>query len=154
MLKILLTTLAMAFAQKCPPAKLKLRDCHLQLGVHKVQVWNDKIFVQDEFKRGLVDLPLNDAEWVEVSMTSLASRSFLQFIAWDLPQGQGEVASKKWYVYELKGNDAILLLEKLVQRRKRIDEKRFKYDKAEKFGLSVDGKKVKWYVAKEKGVFE
>lgn len=144
--------------QTCPARKLKLRDCHLSLGVHKVQVWSDKIFVQDEFNRSLTELPLKEAEWIEVTLQELGGRKFLEFVAWDAPQGQGDVASKKWYVYEIQKEHAILRLEKLVQRRKKVDEKRFHYDRLEKFGLSAEkakpGYKVKWSVAREKGYIE
>src|SRR5690606_5740411 len=85
----------------CKAVKLKLKNCHLQLGSYKVQVWNDKIFVHDGVHRAMTDLALKDSEWVEVSLQELAGRRFLEFVAWDLPQGESAVESKKWFVYEL-----------------------------------------------------
>jgi hypothetical protein len=162
MLKLLLTTVAFALAasgktkspQICASAKLKLKDCQLQVGQHKVHVFQDKILLQDEFDRGMADLPLKDAEWIEVAVRDLNKRHFLEFTAWDAPQGQGEVSAKKWYVYELKGTQANKVLEKLIQRRKRVDGGRFKYDRLEKHSLSVENKKVKWTAAHEKGFLE
>jgi hypothetical protein len=175
MLQLLLTTIALSFAssgihkkvkrdplarQACPAAKLKLRDCKLQIGIYKIQVWKEKFLIQDEFNRGMVDLPLKDSEWVEVSVQELGGKFYLEFIAWDAATGESEVASKKWYVYEIQGATLALRLEKLIQRRKSLGNDRFKYDRLEKYGLRVLGKaadkkrKVEWTVAREKGFLE
>lgn len=161
MLRLFMTTLAFisllatsSFAKdvtQCSSPKLKLRDCRLQVGKRKIHVWNNKILIQDEFERGMTDLALTNAEWTTVKASQLGSRLFLEFVAWGAPQGEGEVAAKKWYVYEINGPSAALRAEKLVQRRKRVDENKFKYDKAEKFGLKLEGDKVFWTLGKEKG---
>lgn len=140
--------------QACPAAKLKLQNCDLRLGPYQIRVWKDKFSVRDKFRRSLSDLPFKDAEWVEVSVQELGNRTFLEFVVWNPPAGEGEVQSKNWYVYELTNERAALKLVQLVQRRKKVDENRYKYDRLEKFGLRLENKKVVWQAAKEKGHIE
>lgn len=139
----------------CKAAKLKLKNCHLKLGPYKIQVWKDKIFIHDGIRRSIKDLPLKEGEWVEVSLQKLRRRHFLEFVAWDLPKGEGAVESKRWYVFEFVGEHAHFRLEKVVQRRKRVGENKFHFDRLEKYGLRGEGKrknqKVKWYVGRENG---
>jgi hypothetical protein len=86
----------------------------------KVQVWQDKIFVNDGLNRSQVALPAagDSIEWQQVELLSLHGQLFLQMEYWGAPIGDAEVSQRHWLVYELADAKAKLLWNEIVQRRK------------------------------------
>lgn len=109
---------------KCSSAARARKDCHLRLQKTKIQVWQDKIFINNLVERSQLTLPeAGDAvEWGKVELHTSGQKLYLQMLYWGAPQTDVELSQKKWLVYEITGVQAKLIHEQVVQRRRKTDK--------------------------------
>jgi hypothetical protein len=114
----------------CKATALKLKNCHLKMNKTKIHVWQDKIFINDSIRRSQESiLESGDAvEWISVQLKPYQGRLFLLISLWGLPKTDVHVTPRIWYVYELRGHEAKLIENKIVQRRRKTD-KGYEFDK-------------------------
>ena len=136
----------------CRARDLKNKNCYLSLDKNRVQVWKDKIFLNDLVERDTKSIALGD--WQFVKAQKISGRWFLEIGLWGPPLGVGEVESLWWQVYEIKNGQYVKHIEKLIQKRKKITDTRFKYDKLANYGLREQKKKIYWHVNYDKGSIE
>jgi hypothetical protein len=140
---------------KCSLKKLELKDCHLEIAGNKIQVWNDKIFLNTKTDRDIQILVPN-VEWIFVEAKLLAGRPLLELGLWATTAGESEVESLFWSVYEIKDDKLHLHLTKNIQKRKKVilgeaSKAKYKYDRLAKYGLEIKNKKIQWHVGRDKG---
>lgn len=138
---------------ECRKAELLKKDCHLKHEKIHIQVWNDKIFLKTQVGRDLKPLSIESTvgEWSFVRLEKVAGRLWLSLGLWGPPAGEGSVESLNWSVYEVANNQVTKKIEKLLQKRKKIEEGPFKYDQPSSYKLFVKNNKVHWKVGRDEG---
>ncbi|MCB0351341.1 MAG: hypothetical protein KDD38_09175 [Bdellovibrionales bacterium] len=149
---------------------MKLKDCFFTLGQSKVHIWNDKIFLNSLVARDTKGLPADAnlgagaVEWSFARTQKLNKRWVLELGIWHPSTGESEVETLVWSVYEVEPGQIKKLLEKTLQKRKRIEPKvaagqkpaqvKYKSDKIYPYGLKATKSGVRWRVGREKGVLK
>ncbi len=142
-------------SQKCGKKELELKNCKLNFKNYSLAFWKEKFSVSNGISRSLTDIPLvqEKVNWDSVQVLELAGALFVEFIAWQEPDAT-EIQTKMWYVYALENEKAILKIEKSLYKRLLIENSKVKSDRAKKFGLKVENKKVYWFYDREKGLLQ
>ena len=142
-----------ARAQTCSKKFLALKDCHLHIGDFHLHVWHDKLILQGPIERKMIALPLfgDDVRWESAEMISKNRRHFMQMVMWSPPQGQGEVESAVFYVFEVGIGRIDLKLDKIIQKRKKRADGKIYFDRKLPIEIFVKSGKVMWKVGKESG---
>lgn len=141
----------------CSVKALRQKDCHLNNGAMKIQVWNDKIFLNDKINRDLKPLPLTgkDVEWQQINLLQLKDRYFLELYLWNEADPKTEVQSLYWFVLEIKGSQLLAKLNQLIQKRKiLVGTKNFKYDAKKKSELFYKNNKIYFKLDQTEEVIE
>ena len=176
----LLPQASAASSAQCQRKELREKDCHLKAFGRRLHIWQDKIFVSDGVRRKAFDLPVAGLtiEWSKVQLKKIRHRRFLELLIWGPPQGEAQVQSLKWSIYEVTGERLKLLVDQEVQKRlpdltreahsggtqktKEVVKSKkdketpktysiFNYEKKAKFGLLVKPKQaLRWYVNNKK----
>jgi hypothetical protein len=155
-------------AQVCSKRGILLKDCSFTLGQNKIHVWKNKIFLTNSTARDVQ--PLSFAAELEKDLVGWSfaktheqnGRYFVEISIWSLPAGQSDVESLMWSVYEIDHDHILKKIEKLIQKRKKIKDSNYKYDKLSKFGIGCQKSNAKiqsnkqciveWYVDHDKGL--
>lgn len=146
----------------CPKKKLVLKDCLFAVGQNKVHVWHDKILLNSQVGRDAQllsiqsDLDKGVVDWQFARIKKIGGRNFLELGIWTPPKGEGEVESLIWSVYEIKAGELTKLLEKTLQKRKRLEgleseEKKYKLDRILKYGIENKKSRIYWQLGHEQG---
>jgi hypothetical protein len=121
---------------ECSKKARQIKDCHFKFEKTKVQVWNDKIFVNDQVHRSQFTLPEagEDVEWTKLRIKKLEGRVFLEMEYWGAKSGTTELSLKMWAVFEIKNEKVEKLWVENIGRRKLLanpikNSEKFGYDK-------------------------
>ncbi len=147
-------------ATQCSHRDLMIKNCYLQMGINRVHVWRDKLFLNDLIARDIepIDTVTSDkikvTVWQFVNAKKMGETWMLEMGFWGPPLTAGNVESLWWVVYEIKSGHFVKQVEQLIQKRKKLDNGEHRRDKMAIYGLSLDKRKVKWHVGREKGSFK
>ena len=131
---------------ECKAKQQELQDCHLKLGPYPIHLWKDKIILRGPLEREMVNLQLEpNGGWDFVQKHQLGKRFFIELVLWGAPQGQAEVASAISYIYEVQKGRIDLKFSKVVQKRRKISEKKYEMDARKKISFSEKNNKVFWH---------
>jgi hypothetical protein len=143
----------------CAKKNLQLKNCLMKLGSNRVKAWQGKLFLNDMIERDSISIDQIETdqtkavEWQFFKAQKLNNRWFIELGLWGPPVGEGAIESLWWVVIEIREGQFVKRLEKLIQKRKKMGEDKYKYDAKFKHELSAKNKKVHWMVHKEKGIF-
>ncbi|MCB0343005.1 MAG: hypothetical protein H6626_09840 [Pseudobdellovibrionaceae bacterium] len=141
----------------CDPHELSTKNCHIQMGTYQLHVREKKIHINNGTWRAVENMPdLGEkVEWAGVQLRKMGQRSFVEVQAWDTPSNEASISSLHWMVFELQGVKWLQKLDKIVQKRRKLQDGQYSYDKKSDFGLRPHSKanQIHWYMSDEKGKF-
>ena len=145
----------------CKKRHLVEKDCYLTLGKNKIQVWRDKIFLNNKGERDTQTLPLPSAEidassveWSFVYGYEMKGHFILELGLWQPSQDLSDVETLMWIVYEVQKGSLLQQLKKSIQKRKKLKSGKYKLDRILTHGLVFKNHKTTWYVGRKKGSFK
>jgi hypothetical protein len=139
-------------SSECSLKRQELQDCHLKLGPFPIHLWKDKIILRGPKEREMVNFKLEpNGGWDQVQKHQINDRYFLELTLWGAPQGQAEVASATSYIYEIQNGKIDLKHSHVVQKRRKISDKKFELDARKKIVFVEKNHKIYWQVDNESG---
>ena len=139
----------------CSADELERRDCELESGKLKLNLYHGKWRFADGVTMAVHDLPTGDLDvkWKVVRLHLKGGRRLLEYSAWSPPAGDGEVQTLIWHVIEVSEREPKVHVAEIVQRRKTIDERgpASQVDPPEKHGLRFTKTGTEWYAGRRKG---
>lgn len=111
---------SMLMSQKCHARALAQKNCHFKMGKTKIQVWQDKIFVNNQVERSQIQLPMagDSIEWAQIETKKLMGRLFLEVRFWGAADKNADVSQKFWLIYEINNHQIQLHSSEIIQRRR------------------------------------
>lgn len=151
----------------CLARELKRKDCGLRLKKLKVGLFHDKWRFDDGKWLANQNIPVtgDHVEWKKAELKRVGSRWIVEMWIWGEPEGEARVQALNWLVLEIGDFSNTPRLQRVVQRRRVLPDRkiasgsatkkrlRFQFDPLEKHGLVLNRGKILWRLGREKGEF-
>ncbi len=148
----------------CSARELQRRDCAMESGKLKVDLFHGKWRFADSVTMAVHDLPTGetDVEWKSVYLHVKNGHRLIEYTAWSPPAGEGEVQTLTWYVIEVLEREPKVHVAEVVQRRhltpsrepasaKNPPKLKYDVDPLEKHGLKFNKDTIEWHARRLKG---
>jgi len=152
---------ALAKKLQCQSKELKLQNCEIKLDEAEYSISSTSVRIFDGTWRGVVDLPKTEkvTEWENLKLRSLGDRKILIWKVWREEDSAPklDLESLHWVLLEIKGIKMNLLLDKIIQKRRRKSPEaeeqpsRFLKGTLEAHRLYLQDEDLKWKVAHQEG---
>ena len=147
-------------SNKCAKTELNLKDCALNWYGYKIHFFGEKIIINDGVWRSIRKTPLfgDKTEWQKIRLRNIRKQKFIEMYIWSEPEGEAKVQSLHWFLLRLNGAKFTSVVERVVQKRRVVQNKdkqaKLLLDRLLRHGVKVVNKKFYWYFKIVKGLVE